>query len=129
MLKTGPGAKRQNYILPYLLLLLAALMTTHLVLLMAKDRQCQRYEEALLARLSRLQPDSDQARNLRNEIQNFFGGRYTDCSQTDEAFAATADKYLAVILSLLTGAGAVSAARYEQERRDLSPPEKIGEND
>lgn len=102
--------KRPPIVLAYLLTLLAGLMAAHLTVLIARDQSCREYERVLVQRLISLPPDSPQARNLRNEIQNFFGGRYEDCSRTTQDFSDTSDKFLAIILSLLTGAGVAVAA-------------------
>lgn len=101
---------RPPLVLAYLLTLLAALMGAHLLVLTARDQGCREYERVLLGRLLKVPPGSPEARNIRNEIQNFFDGRYTDCSRTSADFSDTSDKYLAVILSLLTGAGVAAAA-------------------
>ena len=112
--------RKPPLVLAYLLSLLAILMGVHLTLLMARDRSCREYERALLSRLLDVPPDSDAARNLRNEIQNFFDGDYTDCTATGREFGGAADKYLAIILALLTGAGVSAGVSAGLRERDLT---------
>ena len=113
---------RRSIMLPYLLSLLAILMGAHMSLLLFRYSQCRGYEQVLLQRLSEAAPNSQPARDIRNEIQNYFSGRYSDCSTTTEAFAVVADKYLAVILSLLTGAGVASGVMLKQKMDEDKPP-------
>ena len=112
--------RRSGYVLAFLLTMLAGLMGAHLLMLTARDQGCREYERVLIQRLLKVPVDSQEARDIRNEIQNFFGGRYADCSATTAAFSDTADKYLAVILSLLTGAGISAGTAMMTNQNDLA---------
>ena len=102
---SGGSLKRPPFVLAYLLSLLALLMGVHLMLLMARDRECSQYEQLLLDRLRKAPIASTQSRDVRSEIQNLLGGRYSDCSESAIRFSDASDKYLSVILALLRGAG------------------------
>lgn len=108
---------------------MAVLMGVHLALLIGRQYTCTSYEKFLVERLNKVPVGSLRAREIRQEIQEFLEGDYVDCSRTATEYATAADKYLAVILSLLTGAGVsaaavkraevVEAARDVEDDRDL----------
>jgi hypothetical protein len=88
-----------------LLGMLAAVMAFHIILLHTGLRECDAYEAVLIERLKVVKVGTPEALALRKELQEYLTGKTTECAQAEEVFADASDKYTAIILSLLTGAG------------------------
>lgn len=102
--------RKAGLVLAFLLALMASLMVGSLGVLVWRAKECSDYEQALLKRLESVPAGSLRAREIRQEIQQSFSGSLRDCSAVERNFGENVDKFLAVVLSLLTGAGISAAA-------------------
>ena len=119
------NTQRPQFVLAYLLGLLGLVMGFHLVLLQTGLNECDSYETMLLERLKNLETGSPEADKLRQELFAYLDGRAGECAAAEEVYSDAADKYLAVILSLLTGAGvsAGAAMAYRHQEKSQQPQE------
>ncbi len=82
-------------------------MGGHLYLLQVGVRECDAWSSTLLDRLQRTPIGSLQSRELRKELREYLDGRQSECAAAEAVYAEASDRYLSVLLALLTGAGAV----------------------
>jgi hypothetical protein len=88
-----------------LLVMLAMLMGGHLLLLHTGLRECDEFHRTLVDRLAKTPVGSEAARALIKDWQAYLDGQQSECAQQEETYSDAADKYIAVIISLLSGAG------------------------
>ena len=114
---------RSSFYVFVLLAMLAALMGFHLVLLQTGLSECDAYERILLDRLDKAEIGGAEAIAIRQELADYLSGKTSECAQAEEVYSQAADKYIATILALLTGAGAVAGVNRGLEearsRREL----------
>lgn len=93
-----------------LLFMIAVLMGSHLAMLWVGVRKCDHYATILLEQVA------------RGEQVNVDDKTVPKCAQVEENFTDAANLYLAVILSLLSGAGfsASMAAASKEKKNDRS---------
>ena len=95
-----------------LLAMLGTLMGFHLHLLRTGLKECDAYQHMLLEKIKDQEPGSELAISLRNELKDYLSGGQSECAEAEEVYAETADKYLAVLLALLTGAGIGAGTKF-----------------
>ena len=123
----APGGKRAALYVFTLLAMLATVMGFHLVLLQTGLNECDAYERILLERLKAADLGSEEAVAIRKELADYLSGKTTECGEAEAVYSQAADKYLAVIISLMTGAGIAAGVNRgvelrEEKRRDDKPP-------
>ena len=116
---------RSSFYVFVLLAMLAALMGFHLVLLQTGLSECDAYERILLQRLDKSEIGGAEAIVIRKELADYLSGKTSECAQAEEVYSQTADKYLAVIISLMTGAGMAAGVNrgLEETRSRREPPD------
>ena len=95
-----------------LLAMLGTLMGFHLHLLRTGAEECDAYQKMLLERLKEQEIGSEISVSLREELKEYLSGQRTECAAAEEVYAEAADKYLAVLLALLTGAGIGAGTKF-----------------
>lgn len=106
-----------------LLGMLSAVIVFHLYLLNTGLQECGAYQKILINRLSKVAVGSPEGLMIRKELQEYLSGKTSECAQAEEVMASASDKYTAIILSLLTGAGVAAGVNrgvemMEQHRKD-----------
>ena len=101
-----------------LLALLSVLMGGHLLLLQTGIWECSSWSKVLTERLRRTSIGSPQAEILRNELRQYLDGKQSECADIESVYAETSDKYLSVLLALLTGASAIGGVAMGMQNRD-----------
>jgi len=92
--------------------MLGTLMGFHLHLLRTGAEECDAYQKMLLERLKEQEIGSEISVSLREELKEYLSGQRTECAAAEEVYAEAADKYLAVLLALLTGAGIGAGTKF-----------------
>ena len=115
----------KNIYLAILLGMLAGVMTFHLYLLNTGLQECDAYQRILIQRLKKVPVGSPEGLAIRKELQEYLTGKTSECAQAEEVMANASDKFTAIILSLLTGAGvAAGVNRGAEMMNERRPPER-----
>jgi hypothetical protein len=97
---------RSAWYVGILLALLAALMGAHLALIKSGVNACDFYEKILLERLRKSKVGSIEAIAIRRELAEYLSGKTSECAEIESVYQQASDKYMSVLLALLTGASA-----------------------
>ena len=121
----APGGRRASRYVFSLLAMLATVMGFHLVLLQTGLNECDAYQRILLERLKAADLGGEEAIAIRKELADYLSGKTTECGEAEEVYSQAADKYLAVIISLMTGAGVVAGVnrgvQLKENKQDDDP--------
>jgi hypothetical protein len=113
---------RSAWFVAILLAMLAAVVTMHLVLLQTGLAECDAYQRILIDRLKTTKIGTPEAVALRNELKEYLDGGASECAEAEGVYADAADKYIAVILALMTGATAATGVATIASRQKEGPP-------
>lgn len=99
------NSRNASIYLAILLTMLAGLMASHLLLLHTGLRECDAYQRILLERLKVSKIGSADAIAIRKEVAEYLSGKTSECAELESVYQEASDKYVSVILALLTGSG------------------------